>query len=102
MKLHTVDSTSGAKAQNVEFFGTDLDPRHITDGALRYIVTVSSNEALIQITLDSGTTWTELGTPDSNKITSYTFYVRDNDQVNFRTNDEDGITLDFFRVDCEI
>ncbi len=102
VKMLTVGTATGEKAQNAEFFATDLDPRTITDSALRWHVTTIGDNVLLQITFDSGSTWSTLGTPAAGTLTTYTFNVRDGDTMNFRTNDAGGFTTVIFRVDAEI
>lgn len=102
-KFLTVGSATGAKAEDAEFFSSDLAPRSsATPVAYRYIVTIVSLNDLIEVTVDSGTTWVTLGTPTAATLTTYSFNVRTGDTVNFRTPNVGGTTLTLFRVDSEI
>lgn len=93
--LKRLGTTSGEKAQNVEFFATDIEPNDI--GTLR--VNLSGDNVLIQITKDSGSTWLTLGTPAANADTNFFVAVSLGDAINFRTNDAGGFTSDFVNLD---
>lgn len=102
-KFLTVGVATGEKAQNAEFFGTDLSPRSDNeDVALKWTVTTIGDNVLLQITFDSGSTWSTLGTPTAATLTTYSFNTRIGDTINFRTNDAGGFTTVIFRVDAEI
>lgn len=92
--LKLMDSTTGEKAQNVEFFGSDIEPRN--EGTL--VINLSGDNVLVQITKDSGTTWLTLGTPNAQTDTVFTTNVSAGDEVNFRTNAAGGFTSDYVRV----
>ena len=93
-----------AKAEDVEWFSTDLDPDPAsgTSGASTWHISVSMTNDDIEVTLDSGATWVLLGTkPTAGTHTEFTLRVRDTDTVNFRCPDVGGCTLDYFRIDAE-
>lgn len=105
-KFLPVDGTSAiaaatAKLADVEYFATDLSPRDsATDIAYRWTVTYSQLADVLEMTLDSGTTWITVQTPSINTLTTFSFNVRVGDLVNFRAGTD--TTIDFFRVDSEI
>lgn len=54
-------ATSGAKTQNEEFFGTDLQPQVNTPYTGMFLVSFSAQTAVtFQYTLDSGSEWVNL------------------------------------------
>ena len=97
-------STSGAKAQNAEWFASDISSASFqTDRASKFRITLAvSSAVVVQITLDSGTTWVSL---NSNKAlvadSAYAFDMPalQADTFNMRTNDAAGTTVRFCRVD---
>ena len=95
MGLTPLDSTSGSKSQNIEFFGTDI--KMSDSGWL--VINVSGTAVLLQITKDSGTTWTNLGTLIVNQDTMFSTSVRTGDLINFRTDNVLGIDVDYIRID---
>lgn len=90
-----LDTATGAKAQDVEYLASDIEPENVTT----IKVQVSGTAVDVQITFDSGSTWVDLfGTLTANTYTEQKIAVIPGDQINFRTNNGAGITLDFFRV----
>lgn len=92
-------STSGAKAQNAEFFASDITiPAHLSGESIKVHVAALADS--IEFTLDSGTTWHDIkgsalaaDTPET-----FTIFVDGTDALNFRCPDIGGTTLDFFQV----
>ena len=90
-------STTGAKAQNVEWFAGDLI---IQEDAEHWVVQYSTSAAVIvEVTYDSGTAWnilTTLTVVDTVNIEN--LYVKKGDLVNFRTPSASGATVDICNV----
>lgn len=96
--------TSGAKAANEEWFGTDITSGVSPDYAPIFMVTFASDTSTaVEVTLDSGTTWVairdEVGnaTFDADVNYSRPVIVRSVDQFNVRATT--GVTLRYARVD---
>ena len=94
---------TGAKAEDAEFFATDLAPTVTADYASKFkIGIVALAGDAIEVTWDSGSNWellvetTELV---ANKYAEKVIVVRNGDTVNFRCPTTGGTTLDKFQVD---
>jgi len=90
---------SGAKAQNAEWFATDISPgiraEKIMDLTLQ--IAVSATAAVVEVTMDSGTTWSELNTGVAipiGKLHTFSIFVKNDDLINFRATNASGTTLD--------
>lgn len=98
-----IGDTSGSKAQNVEWFASDLTSdasEQFAASKFRITLAVSSSVP-IQVTLDSGTTWVALN--EGSSLVSDSLYmfdvgVRQADTFNMRTTDASGTTVRFCRV----
>lgn len=91
---------SGAKAQNAEWAATDYTGLAASDRVELCIlqVSVSVTAAVIEVTLDSGTTWAELngGTAiGTGQMFQFDIYVTGGDEVNFRATNASGTTVDY-------
>ena len=100
-RLKVKDSTSGSKAQNTEWFSTDISQS--VKGAASYRIQVSiTPSVVIDVTLDSGSTWTHLNSGDVLKDSAiYIFVVstREGDLFNMRTPTVGGTTVQICRID---
>ena len=97
------DSTNGAKAQNAEWFSTDLTRAGGPQFASKYRISLAINaEKVVQITLDSGSTWLKLNNATALLADcAYVFdiAVRAADAFNIRIPDSGGATVHYCRVD---
>jgi len=94
-RIQFVDTATGAKAQDVEYFASDI----VINETATLTLSLSGTAVDVQVTLDSGSTWVDLITAlVLNTHTEVSFTVRGIDTVNFRTNNASGITLDYLRV----
>jgi len=94
---------TGAKAQNVEWFATDIDPGIRAEKMMELTlqISLSINPVIVEITMDSGTTWSALNSGVAipvEKLHSLSMFVKNDDLVNFRTTNASGTTLDFCYV----
>jgi len=85
-------TASGAKAQNVEWFASDLTPDTSFANAKSATWRVSLNIAtsvVVQYTLDSGANWYSFSdtNPTAGIETTFVIHSADTDQFNMRTND---------------
>ena len=90
---------SGAKAQNAEWFATDIDPgiRSEKFMDLTLQIAVSATAAVVEVTMDSGTTWSELNLGVAipvGKLHTFSIFVKNDDLINFRATNASGTTLD--------
>jgi len=103
--LEALGSTSGAKAQDAEFFATDLAPIGSTGQVNKVTVTlVFATSETLEVTLDSGANFHILLAPADivlNTFTTVTFFARVGDTINFRVPEVGGVTADVFRVDTQ-
>lgn len=104
--FRTVGSVSGAKAQNAEFFGTDLAPDIESDISVGFLITFSFSAAVtLEHTIDSGSNWSAVhdvnGTSSFSADETYTaiIFVRSSDTFNLRIPTAGGATVDICRVD---
>lgn len=94
---------TGAKAQNDEWFATDIDPG-IQPGKMMELtlqISLSDTPVVVEVTMDGGATWSELNTGvviPLGKLHSFSMFVKNNDLVNFRTPTSNGTTLDICYV----
>ena len=94
---------TGAKSQNDEWFATDIDPG-IRAGKMIELtlqISFSVTPVIVEVTLDGGATWSELNTGvliPIGKLHSFSMFVKNNDQINFRTPTVSGTTLDICYV----
>ena len=90
---------TGAKAQNAEWFASDIDPG-IRPGKLMEItlqISVSATAAVVEVTLNGGTTWSEINTGVAipvGKLHSFSMFVKNDDLINFRATNASGTVLD--------
>jgi len=103
--LRNVGSTTGSKAQNAEFFGTDLTANIESDISVGFLITFSFSAAVtLQWTKDSGSNWSVVhdvnGTSSFNADETYTaiVFVRSTDTFNLRIPTAGGATVDI----CDI
>ena len=104
-RLRPKGSASGAKAEDAEFFATDLSPQTDagTASLFRISIVATAGDA-IEVTWNSGTAWEALLSTSALTANTYfeqTLFVRSGDTVNFRCPTTGGITLDRFTVDEE-
>jgi hypothetical protein len=100
-------STSGSKAQNAEWFASDLSPQVATPYTGTFFLSFSVDSTVgIDYTLDSGTTWVKL--QDDQGSASFTadeahngipIMLRDGDTFNMRIPTAGGADVHFCRVD---
>lgn len=91
--------TSGAKAQNVEWFSTDITSDDI--GKFRFNVSVDT-AVVVQITKDGGTTWVNLNRGNNLGVDDESVFsipIRNGDEFNVRTPTAGGATINYCRVD---
>jgi len=97
--VKSIGDASGVKAQNAEWFATDLSPIKIA----KFRISMSLDAAVkIQITVDSGTTWVTLNsdvTLTANSLYVFDVSVRVNDNFNMRIPTAGGATIQLCRVD---
>jgi hypothetical protein len=94
---------TGAKAQNVEWFTSDIDPGIRSEKMMELTlqISLSITPVVVEITMDSGTTWSALNTGVAipiGKLHSFSVLVKNDDLVNFRTPNASGTTLDYCYV----
>jgi len=93
---------TGAKAQNTEWFATDLTSTSTSSEAAKYRIAVSVSAAVVvEVTLDSGTTWMSLNANVA--LTADALYVfevpiRNVDNFNMRTPTVGGATIRICRI----
>jgi hypothetical protein len=90
---------SGAKAQNAEWGSSDYTGLADTAKAELCIlqVSVSTTAAVVEITLDSGSTWTALNggvTLATGKLYQFDIYITGGDTFNIRASNSSGTTVD--------
>lgn len=97
--------TTGAKAQNVEFFASDIFSS-VEDGMatkIRVTMAFSVTPPIVEVTFNSGTDWFQLNSGAAipvGQLFSFDLPGVDNtDLINFRTPTAGGTTLKYFRVD---
>ena len=91
--------TTGAKAQNIEWFAADIDPGIRSEKMMELTLqfSLSVTPVIIEVTMDSGTTWSALNSGVAipvGKLHSLSMFVKNDDLVNFRTPNANGTTLD--------
>lgn len=94
-----IGNTSGVKAQNVEWFASDIIISNT--GKIRFNVAVST-AVIVEITKDSGTTWVDINgvvALVADDETSKNIPVRAGDLFNARTTDGAGTTVRYCRLD---
>lgn len=102
--VEVVGDATGTKAQNVEWFASDLSPETLSGDqeASKYRITVAISSAVdIQCTVDSGTTWLKLNS--GNNLVADALYVFDcpvrfGDTFNMRTTNASGTTIRLCRI----
>ncbi len=96
-------ATTGAKAQNAEFFAADLLPFVLAQYAAKNKISISVSAAVvIEITLDSGSNWTALNAGVAigvDQLFTFDVAIRNGDTFNMRTPTGGGATVDICRVD---
>jgi hypothetical protein len=90
---------TGAKAQNAEWFASDVEVGVQNNKALDFIVqfSVSVTPAVVEVTLDSGTVWSALNSGVAipvGKLFTFEVFVKQGDLVNFRATNSSGTTVD--------
>lgn len=99
-------STTGSKAQDVEFFATDLAPLGSTGQPNTIVVTfvwATVPASGVEVTFD-GTTFEllqESSDITANKLGEIRFQARVGDLINFRQPNASAFVLDLFRVDAQ-
>ncbi len=93
--------TSGSKAANAEWLSSDITPLSDSVNVVRLFLSLDKS-AIIEFTLDSGSNWFTL--KDKASVTAneaLILYVpmKPGDNLNFRTTETGGATLNFFRAD---
>lgn len=87
-----------AKAQNAEFFASDLTPDLDTGKAADFIIDiqVSTTAATLQVTFDSGSTWRQLTvtTQAVGYMFRYRVSVHTGELFNMRASNASGTTVD--------
>jgi len=102
--VKVIGDTSGAKAENVEWFSADLATEATSEqfSASKFRIHLAINSAVkVAITLDSGTKWVYLNqgtalTADSAYV--FDIPVRKTDTFNMRTDDSAGTTCHYVRI----
>ena len=99
-----VGSISGVKAQNAEWFTTDISTgADQVNYSSKYRIFVAINAAkLVQCTVDSGTTWFTLNSANALEANgAYVFDIptRSGDTFNMRIPDSGGATVLICRID---
>ena len=99
-----VGNETGAKAQNAEWFATDIATGSDQGSfSSKYRIFLSINaEKVVEVTLDSGTTWIKLnGAAALAANGAYVFDIptRSGDTFNIRIPDSSGATVNICRVD---
>lgn len=90
------DTSVGSKAQNAEFFGSDLTLTQpsLGNGAIWHCQFSASDACNVDVTFDSGTNWTELTALVTDTLVTIDIYVARTDQVNFRQDNVAARTID--------
>lgn len=99
------DATSGSKAQDVEWFASDVTPIDDSKNRARqfrvHVAASFASATEYEYSLDSGTTWVifdgGLATAEIARI--FTIPVREGDTFNIRFRNVAGTTVRFCRVD---
>lgn len=102
--VEVTGEASGTKAQNAEWFSSDLSPEtlHSDQEASKFRISVAlSAHVYIEVTLDSGSTWVKLNS--GNKVVIDSLYVFDvpirfGDTFNMRVPDSSGATIRVCRI----
>lgn len=100
-------STSGAKAQNAEWFAADIVPTdNVNDNARQFRVTVNVAELDAgtdnEFTIDSGANWYPLANLvllTLNRHHQFVISIREGDLFNMRNTSVGGLTVNYCRVD---
>ena len=98
-RITAVGETSGSKAQNIEWFSSDLKRNQTTKFRVNIALDTS---VVIEITKDSGTTWVTLNGGVALVLDSeYTFDIpiRTGDLFNIRIPTGGGATVHWCRID---
>jgi hypothetical protein len=101
MPAQDLVDTSGAFAQNIEFFGSDFQTQGGPGGsrARRIRIAIVATTAVnIQATFD-GAVFFDIGLTVANALTVIYLPTRDTDLLNLRTSTVAGVTLTALRVD---
>lgn len=90
---------SGAKAQNAEWAGTDYTGLAVTGKSELCIlqVAVSVTAAVVEVTFDSGTTWSEINSGVAltiGQLYQFDLYITGADTFNIRATNASGTTVD--------
>ena len=103
-QVKPVGDTSGAKAQNAEWFTSDIATG--SDQALyssKYRIFVSINAAkIVEVTIDSGSTWMSVNggvALVANACYIFDIPTRSGDTFNMRISESGGATVNACRVD---
>lgn len=100
-----VGSATGAKAQNAEFFSSDLLPQSTdTTHATKFKITIAVAEAAktLEVSVDSGTTWSKLNNAVALvqlAVQTIEMAIRPGDLFQLRCPEVGGCTLNLCRVD---
>jgi hypothetical protein len=107
MAITPRDSTSGAKAQNAEWFASDVTPQNDSAYTAMFFVSFSIDAAVgVEYTLDSGSSWVTLH--DEQGGTTFAadegysglpILLRSGDTFNMRSPTAGGGTLAYCRID---
>ena len=99
-QLYVKGTASGAKAQNIEWFASDLLPGVLTDKAVDFIIemelaTTAQGTGDLEYTTDSGTTWFKLadGVAAVDVTLRFRVMVVEGDLFNMRSIDASGVTI---------
>jgi len=94
----SLGSTDGAKAQNAEWFATDI----IIDDYLKLVISIAENTGVIvEITKNSGSDWVSLNSNVlliANSEHTFDVHVKPGDLFNIRTPTGGGTTIFWARV----
>ncbi len=96
--LFVKGEASGAKAQNEEWLASDFEPGTRANKALRLIleISLSVQNAIIEVTFDSGVTFSALNSGTALTIGNtflFDVFVKNGDQFNIRTPTGGGTTV---------
>jgi hypothetical protein len=102
--VEVIGEGSGTKAQNAEWFSSDLSPETLSGDqeASKFRLSIAVSSAVpIECTLNSGTTWVKLNS--GNNLVADALYIFDiptrfGDLFNLRTTDGSGTTIRICRV----
>jgi len=99
-----VGNTTGAKAQNAEWFTSDIATgSDQVNYSSKYRILVSINAAkIVEVTLNSGTTWISLNGGSAlvaNAAYVFDIPTRSGDTFNMRISQSSGATVNICRVD---